>query len=320
MSADPSWGRVPVLERLGTCPPAPRLPWHAASPRGGGTWRGWGVPPYLPLALQRPLHLRHLPPFQQQARGRQQRGTIPRRHRPAAGCVELIVAGVGRGGEPGRGHPSLWHGRGPPGTTAACWGSARGGLARSPFTHPSSSASLRSETPQRHCSTPGKEKSRHNLSTHPVTPPVGTHRREHKTDRPPGTEDALAPLPSLCSPPASSTRRGSQAGSCRSRGEDGGGNLTYSSRSLSRKTVRKYSSRSKAILPVPPACREAGTSGGRDGGSTTLLPGAAGGSRSSLGFSRHGSEHRPRWRGAGHGDCAEAPRGPARRSVPLAAL
>lgn len=108
---------------------------------------GLGVPPYLPLALQLPLHLRHLPPFQQQARGRQQRGTILRRHRPAAGCVEFIVAGVGAGGEPGRGHPSLWHGPGPPGTTAVCWGSAWGGLARSPFTHPSSSTSLRSETP-----------------------------------------------------------------------------------------------------------------------------------------------------------------------------
>lgn len=110
--------------------------------------------------------------------------------------------------------------------------------------------------------------------TPPVTPTLAAAPWGPSDGRSLGTRDALAPLPSPCSPPASSTGCGSQGGdSCGSHG-GGRGDLTHCSRSLSRKAVRKYSSRSKAISPgasSSPRGRHsgAGTWGSRDGGSTT---------------------------------------------------
>lgn len=128
---------MPARQRPATCPPAACLPWHiaarAAAP-GEGAHGGAGGCPYLALALQRPLHLRHLPPLPQPARGGRQRGSVPRRHRPAVGRVEQS-AGVG--GEPGQGHPPPWRGRGISGTAAACQGLARSTIPPPPRSHSS---------------------------------------------------------------------------------------------------------------------------------------------------------------------------------------
>lgn len=179
MSAHPSWGRVPALERLGTCPPAPHLPWHSASPQGGGTRRGWGVPPLPPAGSAAPA-----PPLPPPAVSAASAWKAAAWHHPASApsCRRLrgVHRGWGRGGGRTRaGAPITVAWPGTPRDHRCLLELSMGGLGPLSL-HPPFLLSLPLlRDPQRHCSIPGKEKSRRNLSTHPVTPTLGTQRREH---------------------------------------------------------------------------------------------------------------------------------------------